>query len=75
MKINYNKLWKLLIDRGMSRTQLRMRAGITTNAMAKMGKNDNVSTEVLCKICKVLNCQLTDIMELIKEDEEMINVS
>ena len=73
--VNYNKLWKLLIDRGMSRTQLREQAGITTNAMAKMGKNCNVSTEVICKICKVLDCQITDIMELVKEDEEIYNVS
>ena len=66
--VNYNKLWKLLIDRGMSRTQLREQAGITTNAMAKMGKNRNVSTEVICKICKTLDCQITDILELVKED-------
>lgn len=75
MTVNYNRLWKLLIDRGMSRTQLRMQAGITTNAMAKMGKNDNVSTEVLCKICKTLNCQLTDIMELVEEADEIVHVS
>lgn len=73
--VNYNKLWKLLIDRGMSRTQLRKQAGITTNAMAKMGKNSNVSTEVICKICKTLDCQITDIMELVKENEEISNVS
>lgn len=73
--VNYNKLWKLLIDRGMSRTQLREQAGITTNAMAKMGKNCNVSTEVLCKICKTLDCQITDILELVKEDEGIYYVS
>ena len=75
MKVNYNKLWKLLIDRGMSKTQLREQTGITTNVIAKMGKNDNVSTEVICKICKVLDCQITDIMELVEEDEEIFNVS
>lgn len=75
MKVNYNKLWKLLIDRGMSKTQLREQTGITTNVIAKMGKNDNVSTEVICKICKVLDCQITDIMELVEEDEEIYNVS
>lgn len=75
MKVNYNKFWKLLIDRGMSKTQFREQTGITTNVIAKMGKNDNVSTEVICKICKVLDCQITDIMELLEEDEEIFNVS
>lgn len=75
MKVNYNKLWKLLIDRGMSKTQLREQTGVTTNTIAKMGKNENVSTEVICKICKTLNCQITDIMELIEEDEEIFDVS
>lgn len=75
MKVNYNRLWKLLIDRGMSKTQLREQAGITTNVIAKMGKNDNVSTEVICKICKALDCQITDIMELVEEDEGIFNVS
>lgn len=75
MKVNYNKLWKLLIDRGMSKTQLREQTGVTTNTIAKMGKNENVSTEVICKICKTLNCQITDIMELIEEDDEIFDVS
>ena len=68
MTVNYNKLWKKLIDLNMSKTQLREKAGITTNAMAKMGKNENVSTEVLCKICKALQCQVEDIMELVDEE-------
>ncbi len=75
MKVNYNRLWKLLIDKGMSKTQLREQTGVTTNTIAKMGKNENVSTEVICRICKVLNCQITDIMELVEEDEEIFNVS
>lgn len=75
MKVNYNRLWKLLIDKGMSKTQLREQTGVTTNTIAKMGKNENVSTEVICRICKVLNCQITDIMELVEEDEETFNVS
>lgn len=66
MTVNYNKLWKLLIDLNMSKTQLRERAGISTNVLAKMGKNENVSTEALCKICEVLNCQIEDIMELVE---------
>ena len=67
MTVSYNRLWKRLIDLNMSKTQLREKAGITTNAMAKMGKNENVSTEALCKICKALDCQLDDIMELVEE--------
>ena len=65
----------MLIDKGMSKTQLREQTGVTTNTIAKMGKNENVSTEVICKICKALNCQITDIMELVEEDEEIFNVS
>lgn len=65
MTVNYNKLWKKLIDLNMSKTQLREKAGITTNALAKMGKNENVSTEIICKVCKALQCQVEDIMELI----------
>ena len=75
VKVNYNKLWKLLIDKGMSKTQLREQTGITTNVIAKMGKNENVSTEVICKICETLNCQITDIIELVEEDEKMFHVS
>lgn len=67
MTVNYNKLWKLLIDRNLSKTQLREQAGITTNALAKMGKNENVSTEILCKICEVLNCQIQDIVEIVED--------
>ncbi len=66
MKVSYNKLWKMLIDLGMSKTQLREKAHLSTNVIAKMGRNENVSTEVLCKICQVLNCELDDIMELVQ---------
>ena len=69
MKVNYNKLWKMLIDLNMSKTQLRKQAGVTTNALAKMGKNENVSTEVLCKICNVLSCQIEEIMELVETED------
>ncbi len=74
MRLTYNRLWKLLIDKGMSKTQLRERARITTNVIAKMGRNENVSTEVICKICEALNCQIADVMELI-EDDKISNVS
>lgn len=70
MTVNYNRLWKKLIDLNMSKTELRQKAGITTNAMAKMGRNENVSTEIICKICNVLNCQVEDIMQLVSENIE-----
>ena len=69
MAVCYDKLWKMLIDLNMSKTQLRKQAGVTTNALAKMGKNENVSTEVLCKICNVLSCQIEDIMELVETED------
>ncbi len=74
MKVNYNRLWKLLIDLNMSKTELREKAGITTNALAKMGRNENVSTEILCKICNTLNCQVEDIVEIVSE-KKISNVS
>ncbi|CDD17707.1 conserved domain protein [Clostridium sp. CAG:798] len=63
MTISYNKLWKLLIDKDIKKTQLCEKAGISTNAMAKMGKNEVVKTETLLKICNTLNCKLDDILE------------
>ena len=72
MSVNFSKLWKLLIDLNMSKTQMRKQAGITTNAMAKMGRNENVSTEIICKICKALHGQIDDIMELVDEEPEKI---
>lgn len=67
VSICYNKLWKLLIDKNMNKTDLRLAAGITTTALAKLGKNENVNTEVLAKICKVLGCKIEDIMEIVAE--------
>ena len=64
MAISYNKLWKLLIDKNMKKMELRRAAGISTTALAKLGKNENVNTGVLEKICHVLNCQVADIMEI-----------
>lgn len=70
MRVNYNKLWKLMIDRKLMKKDLIAMAGISTNAMAKMGKEENVSTEVLGKICAALNCRIEDIVEFIMEDEQ-----
>ena len=63
MQISYKPLWKLLIDRDITKSELRLRAGISTRALAKLGKNEDVSTDVLRKICAVLECDLSDIME------------
>ena len=63
MTINYNKLWKLLIDKNIKKTELCNLAGISTNAMAKLGKNESVQLEILIKICKVLKCNLDDIVD------------
>lgn len=70
MAVSYKKLWKLLIDRDMTKTMLRKEAGITTSALAKLGKNENVNTEVLVKICNTLKCDISDIMELTDERTE-----
>ena len=70
MAVSYKKLWKLLIDRDMTKTMLRKEAGITTVALAKLGKNENVNTEVLVKICNTLKCDISDIMELTDERTE-----
>lgn len=64
MAVSYKKLWKILIDRDMTKTQMRKEAGISTAALAKLGKNENVNTEILVKICTTLKCDISDIMEL-----------
>lgn len=69
MAVNYKPLWHLLLDRNMMRTELRKQAGISTRQLAKMGKNQSVSTDVLQKICAVLKCTFDDIVE-IKVDEQ-----
>ena len=65
MAVSYNKLWKLLIDKEMSRTQMRLKAGISTKALAKLGKNESVNIDILIKICATLDCDITDIMEIV----------
>ena len=65
MAVSYNKLWKLLIDKEMSRTQMRLKAGISTKALAKLGKNESVNIDILIKICAALDCDITDIMEIV----------
>lgn len=67
MAVSYNKLWKRMIDEGINKTQLCKKARISTNAMAKLGRNEDVRVEVLTKICVVLDCGLDDIMDIIPE--------
>ena len=69
MSISYNKLWKKLIDNDMTKTDLRLKADIGTSTLAKLGKNEQVSMDVLLRICKVLNCDISEIMEVIKESK------
>ena len=73
MAICYKKLWKLLIDKEMQKKDLRIAAGLSTNVIAKLGKNENVSTEVLGKICKVLQCEITALMEFVDDEPEQIS--
>ena len=70
MGVSYTKLWKLLIDKHMSKTQLIKAAKISTNAMAKLGKNEDVRVEVLVKICTELHCSMDDIMEILPDNIE-----
>ena len=70
MTVNYNKLWKKLIDLEMSRTQMRLKAGISTKQLAKLGKNENVNTEILVKICEALGCNVDEIMDVVEQKEK-----
>lgn len=70
---SYNKLWKLMIDKKMNKTQLRKAANITTNAIAKLGRDESVPVETLEKICDVLGCKIDDIMEYNTESEDLLN--
>ncbi len=65
MRLSYNKLWKLLIDKGMNKRALSEQADISNTTVAKLGKGENVNTDVLLKICKTLECDISDIVEII----------
>ncbi len=66
--ISYKKLWKLLIDRDLKKRDLQMMAGISSASIAKLGKGENVNTDILVKICNALNCDVSDIMEIIADE-------
>lgn len=67
MRISYNKLWKLLIDKGMKKKDLKEKASLSSASIAKLGKNEPVAMDVLLRICTVLDCDISDVMEFIKE--------
>lgn len=71
--MSYNKLWKLLIDKNMKKSNLRKNADISSSSLAKLGKDGNVTTEVLIKICNEPNCDVGDIMEFILDKTERSN--
>ncbi|MBR3768627.1 MAG: helix-turn-helix transcriptional regulator [Clostridia bacterium] len=68
MAVSYKKLWKLLIDKDMKKKDLCAKAGISPSSLTKMGKNGHVTTEVLAKICRALDCSVEDIMEFVQEE-------
>ena len=70
MAASYKKLWKLLIDRDMKKEDLRQKAGITTTAMAKLGRNETVHMDILLKICDALNCTFDDITDIVPDSED-----
>ena len=69
MAVSYRKLWKLLIDKDMKKKDLRLSSGISPNALAKLGKNERVTTDVIDKICCALNCDVGDVMEIVEGEE------
>lgn len=72
MIVSYNKLWKRMIDLGLNKTQLKEKAKVSTNAIAKLGKNEPVSLETINKICLALECNVGDIMDIIPPANEAV---
>ena len=72
MGISYNKLWKQLIDKDMTKTELRLKADIGTATLAKLSKNEHVSMEVLLRICQVLSCDISEIMEIVIKENQNV---
>ena len=67
MRISYNKLWKILIDKNMKKSDSREKAGISSASLAKLGKGDNITTDVLLRICEVMDCRIEDILETVRD--------
>lgn len=71
MRLSYKKLWKLLIDKGLNKQELKKISGVSSTVIAKLGKGENVMTDVLVRICAALHCDITDIVECV-EDSSML---
>ena len=69
MAVSYNKLWKLLIDKGMTKTDLRVKTGMSTSTLAKMSNNEVVSMDVVLRICEILECNVGDVMDATKKED------
>ena len=69
MMVTYKKLWKLLIDKNMNKMDLKEKAGISAASIAKLRKGENITTDVLLKVCKALECDISDIMEIDRSSE------
>ena len=67
MRISYNKLWKMLIDKNMKKSDLREKAGISSASLAKLGNGDNITTDVLLRICEAMDCRIEDILETVRD--------
>ena len=65
IRISYNKLWKMLIDKNMNKQDLKKLSGVSAASIAKLGKGENITTDVLLKICEAMDCRLEDILETI----------
>ena len=72
MAVSYNKLWKLLIDKGMTKTELRKATDMSTTTLAKLGKNETVSMDIMLRVCKILECDIGDIMEITEKYEKSL---
>ena len=72
LRISYNKLWKMLIDKNMNKQDLKNATGISSASIAKLGRGDNITTDVLLKICMTLDCDIADIMEITKDEKKHI---
>lgn len=65
--LSYSPLWKTLIDKRITKTQLRQKVGCSTSTLARLGKNEFVGLDLICKICKALDCRIEDVVEYVKE--------
>ena len=70
MKVSYKKLWKLLIDRDLKKKDLCEISGVSSTSIAKMGRNENVNTDILVKICEALECDISDIAEVVNDEKK-----